>query len=323
MKVVMCRTHGDPEQLAIEDAPDPSPSAGQVLVRVRAASVNYPDVLLVANRYQIQIPTPFVPGSEFAGEVVEVGGGVHKLAPGDRVFGTAMLGAFAEMVCVPAATLRQVPEGVALSDAAAFSVAYGTAFHALRSVARAGAGDVVLVLGAGGGVGSATVELGRVFGAEVIAAASSAAKLEVCAERGARHLVNYAEEDLRERLREVAPRGVNVVIDPVGGPYAGAALRGLALGGRYVVVGFASGEIPKLPANLILLKSAKVLGFEIRTFADVDPDASERGNAELMSLLAEGRVRPHIGATYPLTQAPAALRHVADRRATGKVVIIP
>jgi NADPH2:quinone reductase len=323
VRSVICRTYGEPETLVVEDGPEPLPQPGEVAVRVGAAAVNFPDVLLVANKYQVSIPTPFVPGSEFAGEVSAVGDGVQSLQVGDRVFGAMMAGAFAEVLCLPAARLMRVPDGVALTDAAAFWVAYATAFHALRASAGVRKGDTVLVLGAAGGVGIATVDLAKVFGATVIAAASSPEKLAVCAERGADELIDYGAGGLREPLRALAPKGADVVIDPVGGELAEQALRGLALGGRYVVVGFASGEIPKLAANLILLKSARVVGLEMRSFAEVDPEGKARGEAELLELLAAGRVRPHISATYALSEAPAALRWMADRKATGKVLIVP
>ena len=321
MRAVVCKEYGTPEALVIEERPDPVPGPGDVVVDVAAAAVNFPDVLFIANKYQVSIPPPFVPGSEFAGTIAAVGEGVADLAVGDRVFGAVMVGAFAERVCVPAAGVMRVPEGVALEDAAAFWVVYATAYNSLRSVAEVRAGETVLVLGAGGGVGLAAVELARILGARVIAAASSAEKLDLAARYGAEGLINYANENLRERLKELAPRGVNVVIDPVGGPDAALALRGLALAGRYVVVGFASGEIPNFAANLILLKSARVCGFEMRTFGDIDPEGLERNHAELTALLAEGRVRPHIGKSFPLLEAAAALRYVADRHATGKVLL--
>jgi NADPH2:quinone reductase len=323
MRAVVCHVHGEPEDLVVEDIADPVPAPGEVLVRVGAAAVNFPDVLFVANKYQVSVPPPFVPGSEVAGEVIALGDGVDSVAVGDHVFGAMMVGAFAELVCLPAVGLMHVPSGVPLTDAAAFWVAYATAYQSLRSVADVGPGDTVLVLGAAGGVGLASVELAKVLGARVIAAASSPEKLAVCAERGADELIDYRQDNLRERLKAVAPKGVDVVIDPVGGPYADLALRGLAPGGRYVVIGFASGEIPKLAANLILLKSAKVLGFEMRTFGDVDPVGRERGERELLELLASGRIRPHISATFTLDEGPAALRWVADRKATGKVLVVP
>jgi NADPH2:quinone reductase len=321
MRAVVCKEYGTPEVLVVDDLPEPLPGPGEVVVAVGAAAVNFPDVLFIANKYQVSIPPPFVPGSEFAGTITSVGRGVTDLAPGDRVFGAVMVGAFAERVCVPAAGLTRIPDGVALSDAAAFWVAYATSYHSLRSVAEVREGETVLILGAAGGVGLAAVQLACVLGARVIAAASSAEKLEVAARQGAEGLINYASENLRERLRALAPGGVNVVIDPVGGPDAALALRGMAPAGRYVVVGFASGQIPDFAANVILLKNARVCGFEMRTFGEIDPEGQRRNEAELIELLTQGRVQPHIGKSFPLLEAATALRYVADRHATGKVLL--
>lgn len=307
----------------MEEVPDPVPGPHDAVVRMRASSVNFPDVLFVANKYQITIPPPFSPGSEFAGDVVAVGSEVTDVAVGDRVFGATAVGAFADLVCVPAAGLHRLSDGLSYEAAAAFWVAYATSYHSLVGVAGVRSADTVLVLGAAGGVGLAAVQLAKVLGARVIAAASSADKLEVCREHGADELIDYAQDNLRERLKQVAPGGVDVVIDPVGGPFAEQALRGLSQGGRYVVVGFASGEIPKLPANLILLKSAIVRGFEMRTHDQIDHEGRLRGDAELMALFERGAIAPHIGATFPLERAAEALRWVADRRATGKVLIVP
>ncbi len=309
--------------LEITEVEAPRAGPGEALVRVAAAAVNFPDVLIIADRYQISVPTPFVPGSEFAGEVVEIGEGVDDVAIGDRVSGTTFHGAFAELVAAPTASLTAVPEGIALSTAAAFWVAYGTAYHSLRSVAEVNEGDTVLVLGAAGGVGLAAVELAEVLGADVIAAASSEEKLAVCRERGARFTVDYEHTDLRARLREIAPEGIDVVIDPVGGRHSEPALRAMRWGGRFVTVGFASGDIASIPLNLVLLKGVIVRGFEFRGFAENAAASLERDRRELTELLGAGRLRPHVAATYPLAEAGAALRLLADRRATGKVVIIP
>jgi NADPH2:quinone reductase len=323
VQAAICRQHGSPEQLTVETIDDPSPDAGEVLIRIGAAAVNFPDVLILDNKYQLQVPTPFVPGSEFAGEVVELGPGVDSLAIGDRVFGSAMVGAFAELICVSAAGLKIIPDGVDFATAASFWVGHATAYHTLRSVAEVDPGDTVLVLGAAGGVGLASVELAQILGAQVIAAVSSQAKADLCIERGAIAAINYEASDLRTELRDIAPEGLDVVIDPVGGPYAEAALRGMRWGGRFVTIGYASGEIPRIPLNLVLLKGPIVKGFEIRTFAEHEPDKSVRDQKELIALLAEGRIAPHISATYELNDTSAALRFVADRHATGKVLIVP
>ena len=234
-----------------------------------------------------------------------------------------MTGAFSEQVVVPATALRRVPDGVGLDAAAGFWVAHATAYHALRSIAEVAAGERVVVLGAAGGVGLAAVELAAVLEAEVIAAASTPEKLELCRQRGANAVVNYAEHDLRDAIRAVAPEGVDVVIDPVGGPYAERALRTLRWKGRFVTVGFASGEIPKIPLNLVLLKGCVIKGFEIRTFAKVEPELAKRDEAELVALLASGKITPHISAVHDLDHAADALDEVAGRRSTGKVLLAP
>jgi NADPH2:quinone reductase len=323
MRAVVCQEYGPPRSLQIVELPDPSPGVGQVVVDVSYAAVNYPDVLIIANKYQVSIPVPFVPGSEFSGVVAAVGEGVVDLHPGDEVFGSTMTGAFSEQVVVPAKALRRMPVGVGLDMAAGFWVAHATAYHALRSIAEVATGERVVVLGAAGGVGLAAVELAAVLGAEVIAAASTADKLELCRKRGATGLVNYTEHDLRDAIRELAPEGVDVVIDPVGGPYAERALRTLRWKGRFVTVGFASGEIPRIPLNLVLLKGCVVKGFEIRTFKQVEPELASRDEAELVELLATGRIVPHISAVHDLGHAADALDEVAGRRSTGKVLLAP
>ena len=287
-------------------------------MKVGAAAVNFPDVLLIANEYQISVPPPFVPGSEFAGVIVETGKGAEGLAVGDRVTGTGLYGAFAEEVVVPSAALARIPDGVDERTAAAFGVAYRTAYHALRSMARVREGDELIVLGAGGGVGLAAVQLGVQLGASVTAVASSAEKLAVAAGYGAKHLVNYKTGDLRRALKEAVPGGARAVIDPVGGELSEPALRSLGRGGRFVTVGFASGVIPRIPLNLVLVKGVHVLGFH---FQDVPADEFARNEDELRDHLVAGRVRPHVGAVYPLAETAAALRHVADGRAIGKVLI--
>lgn len=323
MWAAVCREHGPPEALVVESVPRPEPGPGEVLVRVGAAAVNFPDVLIVADGYQVSMPTPFVPGSEVAGEVVALGPGVDTAAPGDMVFGATMVGAFAEYVVMPASGLTAIPPGIALTAAAGFWVTYATAYHALRSIAEVQPGNWVVVLGAAGGVGVAAVDLAQVLGGRVIAAASTADKLALCRERGAEHTVNYVTDDLRDAVRAIVPAGADVVIDPVGGPAAERALRSIRWGGRFVTVGFASGEIPRIPLNLVLLKGAIVKGFEIRTFGLHAPELAERDRAELLDLLASGRVAPHIDAVYPLADVAGALRRVADRQSAGKVLVDP
>ncbi len=320
MRAIMCRRYGPPERLALEHIAVPVPGPGQVLVRVRAAAVNFPDVLLIEGRYQLKVPVPFTPGSELAGDVVAVGAGV-ALQPGDRVSGASFVGAFAEQALLGAEALSPIPEGVDYAAAAAFGVTYRTAYHALRSVARVRPGDWVVVLGAAGGVGLAAVDLAVALGAKVLAAASSPEKLAVCAERGAQATVDYDREDLKQRIRDITGAGAQAVLDPVGGRYSEPALRSLARGGVFVTLGYAAGSIPAIPLNLVMLKGITVVGMEIRTFAGDHPAENERDLAELARLFADGRVRPYIGARFELADTAAALRYVADRKAIGKVVI--
>jgi NADPH2:quinone reductase len=255
--------------------------------------------------------------------VTAVGSDVTDFAPGDRVFGTGFVGACAEMVCTSASALRPIPDGVTATDAAAFGVVYQTAYHALRSVADVQPRDWVVVLGAAGGVGLASVELAQMFGARVLAAASSPAKLEICRAAGAEAVVDYDAEDLKERIKEITGGGADVVIDPVGGRYSELALRATRWGGRFVTVGFASGEIPRIPLNLVLLKGVIVKGFEIRTFSEHAPAEAQRDHEELDELFRAGKIRPHVSAVYPLDGVGAALADLAERRAVGKIVIDP
>jgi NADPH:quinone reductase len=318
MRAAVCPVYGPPEVVRIDERPSPTVEPGQVRVKVGAAAVNFPDVLLIANEYQISVPPPFVPGSEFAGVIVETGDGADGFAVGDRVTGTGLYGAFAEEVVVPAGGLSRIPDGVDVRAAAAFGVAYRTAYHALRSMARVQEGDELIVLGAGGGVGLAAVQLGVQLGASVTAVASSTEKLDVAADYGAKHLVNHKLGDLRGALRDALPGGAAVVIDPVGGELSEPALRSLSRGGRFVTVGFASGVIPRIPLNLVLVKGVHVLGFQ---FQDVPPAAFARNEEELREHLVSGRILPHVCAVYPLAETVAALRHVADGHAIGKVLI--
>ncbi|WP_310777128.1 NADPH:quinone oxidoreductase family protein [Mycobacterium sp. Z3061] len=319
MRAILCNAYGPPEELALAEVADPQPAPGQLLVRVHAAAVNFPDVLFIAGKYQIKIPPPFIPGNEIAGEVVAVGTGVTTKL-GQRVFG-ATFGAFAELAVLDAATAAPVPDGVDFASAAAFGVTYRTAYHALRSVARVAPGDWVVVLGAAGGVGLAAVDLAVAMGARVLAAASSPKKLDLCRERGAEATVDYDNEDLKLRIRELTGDSARVVLDPVGGSYAEPALRGLARGGMFVTLGYAAGSIPAIPLNLVMLKDITVRGMEIRTFAADYPDECARDIAELSQMFADGKIRPYIGARFPLAETAAALRFVADRKVLGKVII--
>ncbi|MBO0730822.1 MAG: NADPH:quinone oxidoreductase family protein [Acidimicrobiaceae bacterium] len=323
MKALRCNEYGPPESLVVEEIDDPEAGEDEVVVAVEAAAVNFPDVLIAANEYQVPVPAPFTPGSEFAGRVLSVGKGVTSVRPGDAVSGSCFVGAFAEQVAVRASSLRPVPDGVSFPEAAAFHVVYATAYHALRSVGEVAPGDWVVVLGAAGGVGLAAVDVACLLGAKVLAAASSPAKLQACAERGATALVDYSREDLKQRIRDLTGGGADVIIDPVGGAHSEAALRAGKWGCRFVTVGFASGEIPRIPLNLVLLKGVVVKGFEIRTFSQYAPEAAARDLAELAELYRSGKLRPHVSATYPLAGAAQALSAVAGRQAIGKVVIAP
>jgi NADPH2:quinone reductase len=321
VRAAVCPSYGPPEVVRVEEVAVASVGAGQVRVRVAAAAVNFPDVLLVAGTYQIAVPPPFVPGSELAGVVEEVGDDLEGFAVGDRVMGTTLVGAFAEEAVLSRDGLRPVPEGVDLTVAAAFGVAHRTAYHVLRSVARLQPGDELVVLGAGGGVGLAAVALGASLGATVTAVASSAEKLGVAESHGAVNLIDHRSVALREALRAHLPSGADVVVDPVGGNLAEPALRSLRWGGRFVTVGYASGEIPRIPLNLVLLKGIEIVGFQFIDFAQHEAAAYRRNEDELMDLLAAGRSTPHIGATFALDETAAALRLVDDGQAVGKVVL--
>jgi NADPH2:quinone reductase len=321
VRAAVCREYGEPAVVRIDDVPAPDLAPGCVRVRVHAAAVNYPDVLLVANTYQISLPVPFVPGSEFAGVVTEIADGTTEPAVGTRVFGSCLNGAFAEEVVAPAGAVAAIPPGVDDLHAAAFGVAHRTAYHSLRSFGHLQAGDELVVLGAGGGVGLAAVQLGAVMGASVTAVASTPAKLEAAAACGARHLVDHRAHPLREALREILFGGADVVIDPVGGDLSEPALRALRWGGRFVTVGFASSVIPRIPLNLVLLKGVHVLGFQMIDFVTHRPDELVRNEHELLALLADGRALPHLGATFAFAEAGDALQYVADGHAIGKVAL--
>jgi NADPH:quinone reductase len=320
MRAAVCRVYGRPEDLVVEEVADPVPGPGQVVVRVHAAAVNFPDVLMIDGKYQVKMPPPFTPGSELAGEVLAVGAGV-SIRPGQRVSATTFVGAFAEQALLPEAAVSPIPDSADFASAAAFGVTYRTAYHALRSIAEVRPGYWVVVLGAAGGVGLAAVDLAVAMKARVLAAASSPEKLELCRRRGAEAAVDYDREDLKTRIRELTGDSARAVLDPVGGSYAEPALRALARGGTFVTLGYAAGAIPAIPLNLILLKGITVRGMEIRTFVTDRPHDSARDMLELTEMFATGVIRPYIGARFPLADTGAALRLVADRKAIGKVVI--
>jgi NADPH2:quinone reductase len=322
MKAVLCKQYGPPESLVIEDLPPQKPGPGEVVVSVRAASVNFPDFLIIQNKYQFKPPLPFSPGSELAGVVKEVGAGVSNVRPGDRVIAFTTYGAFAEEVKTEAARLLPLPEKMDFITGAAFLLTYATSDHALRDRGSLKAGETLLVLGAAGGVGLAAIEIGKALGARVIACASTEDKLAVCREHGADATINYASEDLRERVKSLTEgRGIDVVYDAVGGAYTEPAFRSLAWRGRLLVVGFAAGEIPKLPLNLALLKGAAVVGVFWGDFARREPEAFAESVRQLALWYAEGRLRPHVSQTLPLERAAEAIQLLASRKAKGKIVL--
>jgi len=322
VKAVVCRQYGPPDSLVVEELPSPKAGAGEVVVAVKAASVNFPDVLIIQNKYQFKPPLPFSPGSEFAGVVKEVGAEVQGVKPGDKVIAFTTYGAFAEEVKIEASRLIALPEKMDFLSGAAFLLTYGTSDHALRDRGALRAGETLLVLGAAGGVGLAAIEIGKALGAQVIACASSEDKLQVCRAHGADATINYAAEDLRERIKALtAGRGADVVYDPVGGPYSEPAFRSIAWRGRLLVVGFAAGEIPRLPLNLALLKGASVVGVFWGDFARREPKQFAASVRQLGSWFREGRLRPHVSRTFPLEQAGEALKLLAARQVKGKIVL--
>ena len=324
MKALLCRKFASLDELSVEDVPAPIAGPGQVLMDVKAASVNYPDALIVQGKYQVRPPLPFVPGGELAGVVRAVGDGVKHLKPGMPALALTQTGAFAEQAVVDARMVLPLDPSVDLATAAAMPMTYGTMHHALSDRAQLQAGETLLVLGAGGGIGTAAIELGKIAGATVIAAASSAEKLAAAKRCGADHLIDYSTEDLRARLKEITgDKGVDVVCDPVGGAYAETALRSTAWRGRYLVIGFAAGEIPKIPLNLPLLKGCSIVGVFWGDFMRREPQHGARDLLQLAAWLREEKIRPVISARYPLAEGRDALRHVFERRAVGKILIVP
>ena len=322
MKAILCKQYGPPDSLVFEDLPSPTPRRGEVVVSVKAASVNFPDVLIIENKYQLKPPLPFSPGSELAGVVKQIGDGVTNVKPGDRVMAITGYGAFAEEVVVDATRILPIPSGMDFSTASAFGLTYATGDHALRDRGDLKAGETMLVLGASGGVGLAAIEIGKIVGARVIACASSPQKLAVCREHGADEGINYAAEDLRERIKALTGgTGPDVIYDAVGGPYTEPALRSIAWRGRLLVVGFAAGEIPKIPLNLTLLKGCSIVGVYWGDFARREPDRFAASIRQLGAWYAKGKLKPHVSATFPLARAADALALMAARKVTGKVVL--
>jgi len=322
MKALLCKQFGPPESLVLEDVPSPRPGPGEVVLSVKAASVNFPDVLIIQNKYQFKPPLPFSPGSELAGVVKEIGEGVTNAKPGDRVIAFTTYGAFAEEAKTEATRLLPMPKGMDFPSAASFILTYGTTDHALRDRGRLKAGETLLVLGAAGGVGIAAIEVGKALGARVIACASSEEKLAVCREHGADDTLNYAAGDLREGIKGLTGgKGVDVIYDAVGGPYTEPAFRSIAWRGRLLVIGFAAGDIPKLPLNLPLLKGADVVGVFWGDFTRREPKAFLESARQLMRWFEDGKLRPHVSATFPLEKAAEAMNLLASRKAKGKVVV--
>lgn len=324
MKAVLCKAHGLPDSLVVEEVADPHPGPRQVVIDVRAAGVNFPDTLIIQNKYQFKPPLPFSPGGEVAGVIREVGAEVEGFSPGQKVIAFTGWGGFAERLVADADRLLPMPDAMPFEIGASFVMTYGTSYHALKDRAALAAGETLLVLGAAGGVGLAAVEIGKALGARVIAAASTAAKLAVCREHGADELIDYGSEDLRERIKALtAGRGVDVIYDPVGGIYSEPALRSMAWRGRFLVVGFANGQIPSIPLNLTLLKGCSIVGVFWGDFTRREPRASETDLHELMALLQQGRLRPLVSARYRLEQIADALNAVMQRKVTGKIVVTP
>ncbi|AVO48277.1 NADPH:quinone oxidoreductase [Melaminivora suipulveris] len=323
MHAWLCREPTGVDALAWTELPTPTPGAGEVLVEIHAASLNFPDLLMVQNKYQIKPPLPFVPGAEWAGTVQAVGEGVTHLRPGQSVACLSGTGGFATHVVAPAARCMPLPDGFPAVDGAAFIMTYATSHHALMDRAALRSGETVLVLGAAGGVGSAAIQIAKAAGARVIAAASSEEKCEMCRKIGADAVIDYSHQDLREAVKALSDgKGPDVVYDPVGGDLAEPAFRSIAWRGRYLVVGFAAGPIPALPLNLPLLKGASIVGVFWGEFAKREPKANAAMMGELAQWYGQGRIKPVIDRTMPMSQLPAAFARMASRSVMGKLVLV-
>ena len=322
MKAILCKEYGPPESLVLEEVPDLSPAPGKVVVDVKACGVNFPDTLMIQGKYQFKPPMPFSPGGEVAGVVRTIGEGVTGVEPGARVIAFTGHGGYAEQVSADAAGIIPMPDGMDFATASGFVMTYATSYHALVDRAALAPGETLLVLGAAGGVGLAAVEIGAQLGARVIAAASSKEKLEVCRDHGASETIDYSSEDLRARIKEITlDRGVDVVYDPVGGAFAEPALRSMAWKGRYLVVGFAAGDIPKIALNLTLLKGCSIVGVFWGAFAQREPERSAANLRALVDWWAQGKIKPLVSKAYPLARAADALNDMLSRKVTGKVVL--
>jgi NADPH2:quinone reductase len=324
MKAVLCHKFCAPDELEFADLPAPVAGPGEAVVRIKAAALNFFDTLIIAGKYQHKPPFPFSPAAEFSGVVESVGQGVTEVKPGDRVMANTGWGAAREAVAVPANILVKVPDALDFDRAAGLTVTYGTTLYALRIRADLRPGETLAVLGASGGTGLATVEIGRVMGARVIACASSEDKLEFARKHGAFETVNYAREDLRAALKRLGgEHGIDVIYDPVGGPYAEPAVRSMAWNGRYLVIGFAAGEIPKLPLNLVLLKNCDIRGVAWGAWAQRAPERQRELMKDIVAWAAQGKLSAHVHAAYPLADIASALKAIADRKVMGKIVLHP
>ena len=322
MRAVLCHEHGPAENLVIETVDDPHPGADDVVVDVRASALNFPDVLMVQGKYQSQPPMPFSPGGEFAGVVSAVGQAVEGWQVGDEVFGGIGHGCFAEKVVVPASRLRPKPSGMSFAQASGISTTYGTSYYALKQRAALQPGETLLVLGAAGGVGIAAVELGKAMGARVIAAASSAEKLEIAKQAGADELIDYSDGELKEKVKALTDgRGADVIYDPVGGPLFDQCMRCINWYGRVLIVGFVGGDIPRVPTNLILLKSCQVIGVFYGAWSARDPAGAKQNFDEVIAMFEAGKINPLVGKTFAFTDYAAALNCLEARQAIGKVVL--
>jgi len=322
MKAIICNQFGQPSSLQYQEVASPSPKEDEILIAVKACSVNFPDTLIIQGKYQFRPPFPFSPGSDVAGIVLEVGKEGSPFKVGDAVVGFVPFGGFAEQVLIKASDCFPKPTGMTMVNAAAFLLAYGTSYHALKDRANLLKDETVLVLGASGGVGLTAVELAKRMGAKVIAAASSREKLALCQQFGADEVIHYQEENLKDRIKELTNgKGVDVIFDPVGGSFSEAALRAIAWKGRHLIVGFANGEIPKIPVNLTLLKGASIVGVFWGAFAQKEPQKSLANIHQLLTWFSEGKINPYIDKTYSLQDAPKALGDMMDRKVKGKIVI--
>ena len=322
MKAVVCKELGLADKLVVEDVAALDVAPGHVLVDVKAAGLNFPDTLIIQGKYQFQPDLPFTPGGEGAGVIAAVGDGVKHLNVGDKIIFMCQVGAFAEQVVVPAITAIPMPEGLTFEMAAGVTLTYGTSYHALKQRAELKEGETVLVLGAAGGVGVAAVELAKAMGAKVIAAASTDEKLAFCKDSGADELINYTTEDMKARLKEITGgKGVDVIYDPVGGDYTETAFRSMAPGGRLLVIGFAAGDIPKVPINLCLLKQASLVGVFWGAWASKNPGEQIQNMKEILGMVASGAVRASVNDVFPLEDIEKAYACLTERRAKGKVIL--